>query len=136
VAGTIYYAEVEIRRNITLTGVGVLNGATVGTNNWIVGLHTSAGGAVVANSALAGVLSSGANAFQQIAFTATYDATGPGRYWIAFQSNGATDTARTTAVSTFVDVLTKSTAGAFGTLPSLTVPTTFTADVGPIAYVY
>ena len=39
-------------------------------------------------------------------------------------------------LNTFVDVLTKSVTGTFGTLPSLTVPTTFTADKGPIAYVY
>jgi hypothetical protein len=136
VAGTTYYAEVTVARDVTLTGVGVLNGATVGTNSWVVGLHTSAGGADVAHSALAGTLSSGANSFQQIAFTSTYAASGPARYWIAFQSNGTTDTARTVAVSTFIDVFTKSVAGSFGTLPSLTVPTTFTADVGPIAYVY
>ncbi len=136
VAGTVYWAEVFIPRNTTLTGAGVLNGATVGTNKWIVGLYASAGGAVLANSALAGTTSSGANAFQQIAFTATYAAVGPARYWIAFQSDGATDTLRTIAANTFVDVLTKSVTGTFGTLPSLTVPTTFTADVGPIAYVY
>ena len=136
VAGTIYWAEVFIPRNITLTGVGVLNGATVGTDKWIVALYTSAGGTVAANSALAGTTSSGANAFQQIAFTSTYAAVGPARYWIAFQSNGTTDTLRTVAANTFVDVLTKSATGTFGTLSSLTVPTTFTADVGPIAYVY
>lgn len=136
VSGTTYWAELFIPRNVTLTGAGVLNGATVGTNSWIVALYASAGGAAVANSALAGVTSSGANAFQQIAFTSTYAAVGPARYWIAFQANGTTDTLRTIAVSTFLDVLTKSVTGTFGTLPSLTVPTTFTADVGPIGYVY
>jgi len=136
VAGTTYWAEVYIPANITLTGVAVLNGATVGTDKWIVGLYATAGGAVLANSALAGTSSSGANGFQAIAFTGTYAAVGPARYWMAFQSNGITDTARTIAVSTFVDVLTKSATGTFGTLPSLTAPTTFTADVGPIAYVY
>ena len=135
-AGTIYWAEVWIPRNITLTGVGVLNGATVGTDKWIVALYSSAGGAAVANSALAGTASSGADAFQAVAFTGTYAAVGPARYWVAFQSNGTTDTLRTIAASTFVDVLTKSATGSFGTLPSLTVPTTFTADKGPVAYVY
>jgi hypothetical protein len=136
VAGTIYWAEVFVPRNVTLTGVGVLNGATVGTDKWIVGLYASAGGAAAANSALAGTSSSGADAFQAIAFTATYAAVGPARYWIAFQSNGTTDKLRTIAVNTSVDVLTKSVTGSFGTLPSLTVPTTFTADKGPIGYVY
>jgi hypothetical protein len=136
VAGTTYWAEVFIPRNVTLTGIGVLNGATVGTNKWVVGLYGSAGGSVLANSALAGATSSGADAFQELAFTGTYAAVGPARYWIAFQSDGTTDKARTIAASTFVDVLTKSATGSFGTLPSLTVPTTFTADVGPAAYVY
>jgi len=136
VAGTTYWAEVFIPRNVTLTGVGVLNGATVGTDEWIVALYDSDGGAVVANSALAGTTSSGANAFQEIAFTSTYAAVGPARYWVALQSNGTTDTLRTIAASTYVDVLTKSATGTFGTLPSLTVPTTFTANVGPIGYVY
>jgi hypothetical protein len=136
VAGTIYWAEIFVPRNVTLTGVGVLNGATVGTDKWIVGLYASAGGAVLANSALAGTSSSGADAFQEIAFTATYAAVGPARYWIAFQSNGTTDKIRTIAANTFVDTLTKSATGSFGTLSSLTVPTTFTADAGPIAYVY
>jgi hypothetical protein len=136
VAGTTYWAELFIPRNMTVTGIGVLNGATVGTNKWIVALYPSAGGAAAANSALAGVTSSGANAFQEIAFTGTYAAVGPARYWVAFQSNGTTDTLRTIAASTFVDVLTTSATGSFGTLPSLTVPTTFAADKGPIAYVY
>jgi len=136
VAGTTYWAEVYIPANVTLTGVAVLNGATVGTDKWIVGLYATAGGAAVANSNLSGTASSGADAFQAIAFTATYAALGPARFWVAFQSNGTTDKVRTIAVSTFVETLTKSATGSFGTLPSLTVPTTVTADVGPIAYVY
>jgi len=136
VAGTIYVAEVFIARNITVTGVAILNGATVGTDKWIVGLYASAGGAAVANSALAGTTSAGANAFQAVAFTGTYAAVGPARYWIVLQSNGTTDTIRTVAAATFIDVLTTAAAGSFGTLPSLTPPTTFTADWGPVAYVY
>jgi len=136
VAGTAYIAEVFIPRNVTLTGVAILNGATVGTDKWIVGLYGSAGGSAVANSALAGTTSSGADAFQAIAFTGTYAAVGPARYWIVLQSNGTTDTIRTIAASTFIDVFTTSVAGTFGTLPSLTPPTTFTADWGPVAYVY
>jgi hypothetical protein len=136
VDGTTYYADVFIPRNVTLTGVSILNGTVAGTNNWIVGLHTTAGGATVANSNLSGTLSSGTDAFQDVAFTSTYNAVGPARYWIVFQTNGATDRFRTVAASTFVDVLTKSATGSFGTLPSLTPPTTFTADVGLIACVY
>jgi len=135
VAGTIYWGEVYIDRNITLTGIAFLNGGTVGTDKAIAGLWDS-GGTLVANSALAGATTAGANAFQTLDFTATYAAIGPARYWIGIQVNGTTTRLRTIAVSTFIDCLTKSTTGAFGTLTALTVPTTITADVGPIAYVY
>src|SRR5438128_2335176 len=44
VAGTVYYADVFIPETAkVLTGVGVLNGGTVGTNKWVVGLFSSAG---------------------------------------------------------------------------------------------
>lgn len=135
VSGTIYWADVYIPRNFTVTGIGVLNGATVGTNNGLVGLYDSAG-TLLGNSALAGAVTAGANAFQQRALLTPYEAVGPGRYWVAYQANGTTDTLRTVAASTFIDVLTKSATGTFGTLTALTPPTTFTADVGPIAYVY
>ena len=135
VAGTIYWAEVNIPRNMDITGIAVLNGATVGADLGVVALYNSAG-TLVANSALAGATTSGANAFQARAFTAVYPAIGPGRYWIASQSNGTTDTIRTIAVSTNIDCLTASATGAFGTLTALTVPTTITADKGPVAYVY
>jgi len=134
VAGTIYWAEIEIERPVTLTGIAVLNGATVGTNNGLVALYDS-NGALVANSALAGALSAGANAFQARDFTAAV-AVQPGRYFVAYQQNGTTATIRTIAVSTFIDSLTASATGTFGTLTALTVPTTITADVGPIAYAY
>jgi len=136
VAGTIYWADVFIPETAkVLTGVGVLNAATVGTNKWVVGLYNSAG-ALVANSALAGALTAGANAFQQVAFTATYTTPKPGRYWIGVQLDGTTDRFRTIAAATWIDVLTTSATGTFGTLTALTPPTTFTADTGPVAYVY
>lgn len=134
VAGSIYWAEVFIPRTVTLTGGAVLNGATVGTDKGIVALYDT-GGALVANSAVAGATTSGANAFQTYAFTSTVSVE-PGRYWIAYQPNGTTDTIRTIAVSTFIDALTASATGTFGTLTALTVPTTITADKGPVGYLY
>lgn len=136
VAGTVYFADVFVGRDFTATGVGILNAGTIGTNLGIVAVYDS-GGVLLANSALAGAVTVGANAFQQYAFTATVALQGPARYWVAYQANGATDNFRCIAASTFVDVLTKSQTGAFGTIPAtFTVPTTFTADVGPAAYLY
>ncbi|SRR6266568_4695059 len=134
VAGTIYVAEVFWPFTKVCTGVAILNGSTVGTDSMIVGLYGSAGGNILSNSALAGTLTVGANAFQEIPFTALRTLPG-GRYWIAMQSNGTTDKTRKIAANTFLN-LTKSFTGSFGTLTALTVPTNTTADVGPIAYVY
>lgn len=134
VAGTLYYTEIWLPANKTITGISVLNGATVGTDNLIVALYSNAG-ALLASSALAGTLSAGANAFQDIAFTAPYAAVGPGRYWVVVQCNGTTATTRRIAASTFLN-RTGSAVGVFGTLAAITPPTTFTADVGPIAAVY
>jgi hypothetical protein len=135
VAGTIYVAEIFIPRNVTITGVDVLQGGTVGSDKLIGILYDSAG-AVLANSALAGVNTVGANTFLRLPFTAPYSAVGPARYWIGVQCNGTTDGTRRIAASTFRDVFTKSTAGAFGTAAVLTPPTSFSADVGPIAATY
>lgn len=134
VAGTIYVSEIFIPFKKTITGLAVLNGATAATDNLIVALYPAAGGAVLANSALAGTLASGPNAFQEIAFTASYAAVG-GLYYAAIQCNSTTTTTRRIAASTYLN-LTKSFAGSFGTLTSLTVPTTTAADVGPIVYAY
>jgi hypothetical protein len=136
VAGTVYYADIFIPETAkVLTGVGVLNAATVGTDKWLLALYDS-GGTLLANTATAGTTTSGANAFQQIAFTSTYTVKKPGRYWIGASLNGTTDRFRTIAAATWIDVLTTSATGTFGTLAALTPPTTFTADVGPVAYVY
>jgi hypothetical protein len=135
VAGTMYWADVVISRVMTVTGIGVLNGATVGTDKGLVALFDYNGN-LLANSATAGATTSGANAFQQYAFTLTYTIVTPGQFFIGYQSNGTTDTIRTIAASTWADVLTKSATGSFGAIPTLTVPTTFTADKGPYAYIY
>ncbi len=83
VAGTIYWAEISVTRNMTLTGIGVLNGATVGTDKGVAALYDN-NGVLVASSALAGATTTGANAFQQYAFTGITTIK-PGRYFIAYQ---------------------------------------------------
>lgn len=134
VAGSIYTAEIFIPKVMVVTGIGYLNGATVGTDKRIVALSQN-DGTTIAYSDLGGATSSGANSFQEIAFVAPITVS-PGRYWINIQVNGTTDTFRTIAANTFVDVLTTSRTGVFGTITPTIVPTTFTADVGPIAYIY
>lgn len=135
VAGTWYRAEIQVPHYAAWTGIGVLNGATVGTDNLMVALYDTAG-VLITNSAVAGVLSAGANAFQNIAFLSS-PLLAPGRYFVAVQCNGTTATTRRQAAANGGNSMTSSTTGTFGTVPAtFTVPTTFTADVGPIAWLY
>lgn len=143
VAGTLYRSEIFVPYLATWTGIGVLNGATAGgTNNGLVALYDTAGNFIIA-SAVAGAATSGTNAFQNRAFVNTTSGAAqtitlaPGRYFIAYQANGTTDTLRTHAAANGGNQMTSSSTGTFGTLPSsFTPPTTFTADVGPIGWLY
>ena len=135
VAGTWYRSEIFVPHLAAWTGLSVLNGATVGTDNLMVALYDSAG-VLITNSAVAGALSAGANAFQNIAFL-TQPILVPGRYFVAVQCNGTTATTRRQAAAAGGNTMTSSATGTFGTVPtSFTAPTTFTADVGPIACLY
>lgn len=133
---TVYVSQIYIPANTTLTGISVSNGATVGTDKYIVALF-DATGAAVANSDLAGTLTAGADVYQSVAFTATYAAAGPAVYWVALYVNGTTDRFRTIpAVGAFAGLAGSVTGQTFGTIAALTLPTTFTADKGPVAFVY
>jgi hypothetical protein len=139
VADKTYYADIFIpRANMLLTGIGFLNGTTATTDKAIVSLYNSAG-TLLANSLVTGggTTIATSNVFQQVAFTSTYTTLQPGRFWIGYQQNGTTATPRTIATATWIDVLTGSATGTNAVAaPTITPPTTFTADVGPIAYVY
>ena len=135
VAGTWYRSEIFVPHLAQWTGINVLNGATVGTDNIMVALYDT-NGVLITNSAVAGALSAGANAFQSLAFL-TQPILNPGRYFIAVQCNGTTATTRKWAAANGGNQMTQSATGTFGTVPaSFTPPTTFTADVGPIAALY
>jgi hypothetical protein len=135
VAGAWYRGEIQVPHLAQWTGIQVLNGATVGTDNLMVALYDT-NGVLITNSAVAGVLSAGANAFQSIAFL-TQPILTPGRYFVAVQCSGTTATTRRWAAASGGNQMTQSATGAFGTVPaSFTPPTTFTADAGPIAALY
>lgn len=136
VTTTSWIADIFVPYVKAWTGIGILNGATVGTDKGLVTLYDTTG-AVLATSALAGVTTSGASAFQQYPFTATYTNLNPGRFWLGYTTNGTTDNFQAIKTATILDALTKASTGqVFGTPAAQTVPTTFTADVGPIAYLY
>lgn len=135
-ATSVYLTQLIVPYNTTLTGIGVLNAATVGTNKYIVALFSDAG-VPLANSALAGVTTAGASAYQQVPFTGTVAVQGPKTYWIAIYINGTTDTYYSMPTLAQAHGLAGSVAAqTFGTVASVTLPTTFTAALGPVAYVY
>ncbi len=135
-ATTVYMSQIFVRANATLTGIKLNNAATCATNKWIVALFDSSG-AVVANSDLAGTTCSGTDALQTIAFTGTYAAVGPGVYWIGLYSNGAGAHFRALPAAAEGTGKAGSVTGqTFGTAASVTLPTTFTADKGPVAFTY
>lgn len=155
VAGTIYYSQFEVgaiytptpsgapinQNSYSVTGINVQVGTPGGTDTWHVGIWNSAG-VLVARSITAGVTAGTALTIQQIPLYFPDGSTlGPvtlesGSYYLGIQSNGTT--------AKFLDInspiwplATGSQAGAAGTLPAITAPsTTFTVDLGPRLSLY
>lgn len=133
IAGSIFMADVFVPRVLISTGGAILNGATVGTDAPLVALYDYSG-ALIAQSL--GATTSGASGFQQRAWVNPVVLV-PGQYFIAYQTVGTTDNFQTIKTTTYLDILASSQTGTFNTLPNpITVPATFTADKGPIAYIY
>ena len=136
-ATTMYCSEIDIPSSKLLTGMAVLNGGTASTDHWIYALYDASGN-LLANTATAGTTASGTNVYQQIAFTSKYYAVGPAQYFGCLQGDH-TGSSTVTMIKTGMQdtYLTKGqTSSVFGTLPALTVPTTFTTAVGPYWELY
>lgn len=136
-AGTSGTTSIWVPSTAIYTGITALNGSAVDGASKKVYVLYEAGGAVLANSAVAGTLASGNDAFQAIAFTTSRIVLGPALYGIAVQDDTQdVNGLRYVAASTFNNVVTSSPTTTFGTVAAITFPTTFTADVGPIACLY
>lgn len=134
VAGTKYRGNIYLPGTKIVTGIKVLQGATVGTDLWIAQLWSADGQTQIGTSILTGTATAGADSFLTCAFV-TPVTIPPGTYWLVLQSNGTTDKFR--AVKTLSAlVLGDSATGAFGTIAAFTPPTTFTADKSPVAQLY
>lgn len=135
--GTGYCGSVRITRNCTVTGIQYLVGSVGGTDKVIASLH-DATGALLANSALAGTTVGTAAQLQQVAFTSTYAAVGPGLYFVCLTFNGTTAKFRTIPAycNAGNGVVGNSVTQTFGTAATFTAPTTFTADKVPVASLY
>ncbi len=134
VAGTRYYSSVVIGQPAVFTGIQALVGTTGGTDLWDFELHSPTG-TLLATTLATGTTAGTASTWQQIAFTATYNLTVPGTYWLVVQSNGTTAKLATLNSATN-PTLTGSATGTLGTAASITPPTTYTANLGPVAMLY
>lgn len=137
-ATTLYCTEAFLPTSKLLTGIAVLNGTTVGTDNHLVILYAASGGTAIANSTTAGSLSASASAYQTFAFTGgQVYVPGPADYFACLQSNGSTDNVRMAVTGVNDNLLTKGqTSSTFGTIPTLVAPTAFTTAVGPYFILY
>jgi hypothetical protein len=101
-----------------------------------------ADGTLLRNSAVAGATTAGASTFQTLAFVTSGGAANtivlvPGKYHVAVQCNGTTDTMRRLLSTVQPNVLCAAVAGTFGTVPAtITVPTAHSTTNGPIAALY
>ena len=135
--GPRQWVEIQIPYNVTLTGIGYLVGSVGGTDSVSVELFNSAGtrvaGSLLIATSPAAIVGTAAN-IQNVPFSATYAAVA-GQYFISVQMNGTTARIRTYPIpgSKFIAA---TAAGTFKTAASITPGTTFTADEGPISYVY
>jgi len=138
VNGSLYICEMYLPQTKLCTGIQHLNGTIVGTDNVLCALWDEAG-TLIRTSALAGALSAGASAWQQLAFVAGAAPTAqvslpPGRYFTAVQFNGTTATSRKITNSGLRATALQ--AGVFGTVPNITPPTTFTTVQGVFQALY
>jgi microcystin-dependent protein len=131
----LYVCEVFIPSNVTLTGVAPFwGGATNG--NAKVALFNSAG-TRVALSASTDVSGHTVDDYTRIAFSATYAAVGPATYYVGIICDDNTHDLNTHVIGNFgagkITGLVYATEAGYA---SITVPTTFTTGLGPIATLY
>lgn len=127
----VYIAEVFVPAGGTVTGISVFNGS-VASGNIKVGLADSTG-AIVATSASTAM--SGTDAYQRVAFTTPLTVKGPATYYVLLFIDNTTARFNTHAVGNFGAG--KQTGQTYATgFTTITPPTTFTANLGPIATLY
>ena len=125
-----YLCAVRIDANTILTGISILNGSAV-AGNITVALADSLGNIVAVSASTA---ASGTAAYQKVPFASTIFVRGPSTYFVVLQHNNTGNRYRSHNVGN--TPAGKLTGQVYGTIVAFTVPTTFTADLGPIADTY
>lgn len=133
-SGEWYYAALMVPYDCTLTGLIFTASVGSGTDKWVAGLFGPTG-APVANSATAGTVTPGTAGKFKIPFTSPAAVAGPCVYYAGVQSNGTT--AKFLSFGMTVEGFVTGTAsGVFGTIPTLSLATTYTQNAGPYATTY
>jgi hypothetical protein len=117
-----YIVEILVPTAMLMTGFALFNGS-VASGNIKIGLYSKAG-AVLASSASTAM--SGTDVFQRVPLTATY--------YIGLQVDNTTARFNTHPFGNFG--ASKKTGEVYGTLTTITPPTTFAADLGPMGGLY
>ena len=136
--GGIWLGSLVIPFNCTVTGVQFLVGSVGGTDKVIALLYNSAGTLVASTTSGSAPTVATNGTVQQVAFSTTYSALGPGIYFLALQFNGTTARFKTIPANWQVgnNVVGGLVSGTFGSASTVSLPTTFTANQVPIASLY
>lgn len=132
----LYVAEVFVPCNMTITGASVLWGDATEGNAKVCLFNSS--GARVAISASTDISAYTADSYgSRIAFSSTYAAKGPASYYLGVICDSSSNRINTHILGNFgagkITGLVYATESGYA---SITVPTTFTTGLGPIATLY
>jgi hypothetical protein len=125
----MYMAEVAVPFLTTVTGIAVFNGS-VASGNIQIGLF-DVNGYLLGTTASTAM--SGTDAYQSVALSSTVSIPA-GTYYVGVQIDNTTARFNTHTLGKFGAG--KITGGTYGTFNKVTVPTTFTTALGPIASLY
>lgn len=124
-----YIAELHVPRSVRSTGFAVFNGS-VAAGNYKIILYGPDGKVITSTASTA---MSGTDAFQRIAWSAAVNL-GAGTYYVGVQMNNTSGRLNTHPIGNFG--ASKKTGETFGTATTITPPTTFTANLGPMGALY
>ena len=130
---SLYCTQIFLPFNKLLTGLQILNGATVTNGHRNVLLYDPAGNLLAQSGTT--TTTAGASTYQAFAFTSTYFAVGPARYIGCSQAASSSDTLNllTAAygnVGVYTEIITS--VGTYPQAPAtITVPSSFTTLQGP-----
>lgn len=138
----IYYSEIFVPCNTTVTGIAVFNGS-VASDDWHRALLDQDGDKVTGSDTGA-VTSSGTDVYQKVPFSGgAITLLGPATYYVAQICDGTTDRYNAHGEGTAelgfntAMVAGKITGQTYGAIPATnTLTKTFTTDLGPIASLY